>query len=287
MSLGSAALRAALIIQNWYRGYRARLRARQRYALAIFQSIEYADEQRQMQNGLPSESNPYIFNGDFVDRGKNSMEILMILFLLFYEKQKLVLLEGSRRVSAIESSAIRILKERMISRKTDLIRAFQSHDVRKTGKLSMAQWALIMENVLGLNLPWRTLGSHLVNIDKNGNIDYASSFQDIRIGKSMKEVQSTLIETLYRYRSDLQIIFNIVDSDHSGLISVGEFRAMWKLFTSHYNVRIDDSELDELLNTMDLNKDGSIDFNEFLKAFCVVHKFEKLSKSSHNLAKQE
>nr|XP_060499856.1 serine/threonine-protein phosphatase with EF-hands 1 [Panthera onca] len=42
-------LKAALVIQNWYRGYSTRLKARQRYALTIFQSIEYADEQGQLQ----------------------------------------------------------------------------------------------------------------------------------------------------------------------------------------------------------------------------------------------
>nr|KAF6492819.1 protein phosphatase with EF-hand domain 1 [Molossus molossus] len=586
-------IRAALVIQNWYRGYRARLKARQRYALTIFQSIEYADEQGQLQlsnffsfmlenythiqqkdptlvhrlfgigphadnsrqdfiglieipdsysgprlqfplssvslntlieafkkqqilhayyvleilfetkevlkqmpnfthirtcpnkeiticgdlhgklddlllifskNGLPSGQNPYVFNGDFVDRGKYSIEILMILFVSFllygddlclnrgnhedflmnmrygftkevlgkykiYGKKILQVLEdvfswlplgtiiddeililhggisestdlgllhhvernkvidilwsdprGKRgcypntcrgggcyfgpdvtskflnknhlkllirsheckpegyeichdgkvitvfsasnyyeegsnrgayikvgfrttprffqyqvtkatclrplyqRVNTIESNAIRILKERMISRKTDLIRVFQLQDRTKSGKISMGQWAFAMENVLGLNLPWRTLSSQLIITDQDGNVDYMSCFYDIHIQKPVKEVQSAVIETLYRYRSDLQIIFNVIDSDHSGLISMEEFHSMWKLFSSHYRVHIDDSQVDELAKRMDSNKDGSIDFNEFLKAFYVVHKFDNVGKSNTSLA---
>ncbi|XP_033057447.1 serine/threonine-protein phosphatase with EF-hands 1 isoform X2 [Trachypithecus francoisi] len=529
-------LKAALIIQNWYRGYKARLKARQHYALTIFQSIEYADEQGQMQlssffsfmfenyahvhkeelelrhqfleseqdmrdrldyvdlidvpdsyngprlqfpltctdidllleafkeqqvlhahyvlevlfetkkvlkqmpnfthvqtspskelticgdlhgklddlfmifykNGLPSESNPYVFNGDFVDRGKYSIEILMILCVSFLvypndlhlnrgnhedfmmnlrygftkeilhkykiidilwsdprgkngcfpntgrgggcyfgpdvtskilNKYQLKMLirsheckpegyeichdgkvvtifsasnyyeEGSnrgayiklcsgtaprffqyqvtkatcfqplrQRVYTMESSAIKILKERVISRKSDLTRAFQLQDHRKSGKLSLSQWAFCMENILGLNLPWRSLSSNLVNIDKNGNVEYMSSFQNIHIEKPVQEAHSTLVETLYRYRSDLEIIFNAIDTDHSGLISMEEFCDMWKLFSSHYNVLIDDSQVNKLANVMDLNKDGSIDFHEFLKAFYVVHRYEGLMK---------
>lgn len=51
----------------------------------------------------------------------------------------------------------------------------------------MGQWAFSMENTLGLNLPWRTLSSHLVLTDDDGNIDYMTCFHDIQIQKPVKE----------------------------------------------------------------------------------------------------
>uniref|UniRef100_A0A2D4M3I7 EF-hand domain-containing protein n=1 Tax=Micrurus spixii TaxID=129469 RepID=A0A2D4M3I7_9SAUR len=130
-----------------------------------------------------------------------------------------------------------------------------------------------MESVLHLDIPWRTLRSRLVCLAPDGSVEYLSCFDNLEIILPIKEVQSYLVETLYRYKADLEIIFNMIDQDHSGLISADEFRQTWKLFNAHVKNDVSDESIDSLARTMDFNKDGSIDFNEFLEAFRIVHKF--------------
>uniref|UniRef100_A0A8D2J7K6 Serine/threonine-protein phosphatase n=1 Tax=Varanus komodoensis TaxID=61221 RepID=A0A8D2J7K6_VARKO len=177
-------------------------------------------------------------------------------------------------VTAIELSALKCLREKVFAHKSELIAAFRQYDPNCTGRISVSEWASAIESVLQLDLPWRTLRSRLVYLAQDGSVEYLSSFDDLEIKLPIKEVQPFLVETLCRYKTDLEIIFNLIDRDHSGLISIDEFRQTWKLFNLHLRIDTDDESIDNLARNIDFNKDGSIDFNEFLEAFHVVHKFE-------------
>ncbi|NWZ59314.1 PPE1 phosphatase, partial [Haliaeetus albicilla] len=179
------------------------------------------------------------------------------------------------RVGTIESSALKCLREKIYAHRSELTSAFAQYDLNGTGRISVNDWAAVMESVLQLELPWRMLRSQLAQMTPDGEVDFMSCFYDLKIGQPIKEVQPALVETLCRYRKDLEIIFNVIDKDHSGLISLEEFGHTWKLFASHLGIEVYDESLDKLVLSIDYNKDGHIDFNEFLEAFHVVHRLEK------------
>ncbi|NXK99011.1 PPE1 phosphatase, partial [Mesembrinibis cayennensis] len=179
------------------------------------------------------------------------------------------------RVGTIESSALKSLREKIYAHRSELTSAFAQYDLNGTGKISVNDWAAAMESVLQLELPWRMLRPQLAQMNPDGEVDFMSCFYDLKIGQPIKEVQPALAETLCRYRRDLEIIFNVIDKDHSGLISLEEFGQTWKLFASHLGIDVYDDVFDKLVLSIDYNKDGHIDFNEFLEAFHVVHRLEK------------
>ncbi|NXC46079.1 PPE1 phosphatase, partial [Penelope pileata] len=179
------------------------------------------------------------------------------------------------RVKTIEDSALQALREKIFAHKRILTEAFAKYDSNNTGRMSVSDWAAAMESVLQLNLPWRTLKARLVKTDPDGKVDYMSCFYYMDTAHPTQEVQPALVETLCKYRRDLQVIFNIIDEDQSGLISPDEFRKIWKTFSSHLGIQSYDASIDKLVQTIDYNKDNYIDFSELLEAFHVVHKLEE------------
>ncbi|KAL7854193.1 hypothetical protein AOLI_G00210370 [Acnodon oligacanthus] len=175
-------------------------------------------------------------------------------------------------VGRTERSALRALREQLFAHKSDLISAFEEYDPEHTGVISMKHWAVATETVLHLGLPWRVLRSQLVGCStQDGMINYNDWFRELALMDPNKELAHTgLLETMYRHHSNLETIFRIIDTDHSGLISFEEFRQTWKLLSSHLKMDISDKAISDLALSIDFNKDGSIDINEFMEAFRLV-----------------
>uniref|UniRef100_A0A8D3A3D8 Serine/threonine-protein phosphatase n=1 Tax=Scophthalmus maximus TaxID=52904 RepID=A0A8D3A3D8_SCOMX len=152
-----------------------------------------------------------------------------------------------------ERSALRALREQLFVHKSDLISAFQEFDPNNTGKISLSHWASATESVLKLGLPWRVLRPQLVSSTQYGMVDY-----------------QIILETMYKNHSNLETIFRVIDTDHSGSISFEEFRQTWRLLCSHLKTEISDEAIADLAHSIDFNKDGSIDINEFMEAFRLV-----------------
>nr|AAD28796.1 protein phosphatase 1 [Takifugu rubripes] len=193
----------------------------------------------------------------------------------------------TQRVRAAEGSAFRALKEKLFTHRSELILGFQEYDHNNTGTILVSEWAQVLETGLRLDLPWRTLRPHLVRLASGGRVDYQSCFEDMEPGVPQVEVTPNLADALFRYRKDIEIIFSIIDKDQSGLISIEEFRHTWHLFSAHLGIKIDNRAIDDLARSIDFNKDGSIDFNEFLEAFRVVHKLDNKDQPVNRIIGKE
>ncbi|XP_015425816.1 PREDICTED: serine/threonine-protein phosphatase with EF-hands 2 isoform X3 [Myotis davidii] len=176
-----------------------------------------------------------------------------------------------QRISRVEESALRALRGKLFAHSSDLLEEFKKRDNGNTGLITLSDWAAAVESVLHLGLPWRMLRPQLVNSSTGNMLEYKSWLEDLAKEQlSHENIQSSLLETLYRNRSNLETIFRIIDSDHSGFISLDEFRQTWKLFSSHMKMDITDDGICDLARSIDFNKDGHIDINEFLEAVRLV-----------------
>ncbi|KAK4469853.1 hypothetical protein MN116_007363 [Schistosoma mekongi] len=174
-----------------------------------------------------------------------------------------------QKVNWAEESALTDLKHKITAYSTELKKEFQLLDPANTGKISKLDWCRIMEKVLDLKLPWSTIQPRLVVASKiPHHVEYLTTFQKSNVYNTPSKVPPSVTEEMYKFRDVLEGIFRAMDKDNSGRISLNEFKQACLRLPNW--TEIDEKIVMDMARSIDINKDGSIDFNEFLETFRLV-----------------
>ncbi|CAM4754238.1 unnamed protein product [Rotaria magnacalcarata] len=182
-------------------------------------------------------------------------------------------LSFSKQLTLFEDPVYRALTEKIMTNKTALLKRFEKADKNKNDHLPLTTWADILSDVLQVDLPWLILRSKLVQEDPKG-ILYKTMFNDYILDNSKFQMSNAgIMEDLYMRKDMLLALFNLIDYNHSGFISRNEFADIIKLILDGENGTddVNDAYIAELTSAMDFDKNGKIDFNEFLESFRIVN----------------
>ena len=101
----------------------------------------------------------------------------------------------------------------------------------------------------------------LKEVDKNGDgsVDIGEFLNLMTTGKNRDELQKELIK-----RSGIRKAFEKYDKDGNGFITRDEFR---NVVEDKYQTKMMPDQINAIMNQVDIDQSGQIEYDEFLKAF--------------------
>ncbi|CAF4093486.1 unnamed protein product, partial [Rotaria magnacalcarata] len=216
-----------------------------------------------------------VFSASNYEKGSNSGAILRwgynedeprIIQHKLQRAQDMQALSFDKQVTLLEDPAYQALIEKIMAKKSSLQKEFDKADRNQTAHLPVIVWSKIMTNVLEADLPWFTLRSKLVEEDAQG-VRYNTMFDGYALYNTKFQMSHTgIMEDLYMWKDTLLMLFNLIDSNHSGFINAEEFADIIKLLLSDEDGagNVSQKYIDELCSAIDLDGNGRIDANEFL-----------------------
>eukprot|EP01138_Halocafeteria_seosinensis_P003117 gb/GECG01003186.1/.p1 GENE.gb/GECG01003186.1/~~gb/GECG01003186.1/.p1 ORF type:complete len:953 (+),score=133.80 gb/GECG01003186.1/:1-2859(+) len=167
----------------------------------------------------------------------------------------------------------RMLIERICLNKHDLFWFWSNSDKERTGKITKLQWAEGMRTVLApLDLPWLSLAKELVEFEEDGMISYPKFLNRYHIEMRPEDTEwqdaviERVCEKLYSCCASLEEAYWLFDVNKDGRIEYSEFVDA----LDKLDVGLSRKQIYELMNSIDKDKDAHIDFKEFTERFQVV-----------------
>ena len=176
--------------------------------------------------------------------------------------------------AAQEDSNRNLIIERVCMRKPDLYFFFSTADKAggRDGRISQSTWADGMRTVLNLDLPWVSLCASLCDFEADGRINYTRFLDRYRIAMRqtdmvwMEAIVERVCEQLYRIAPTLEESFKVWDEDGNGTIEVDELQR--GLLSAKLD--LSRAQVYEVMSTMDTDRDGRIQLDEFADRFKVT-----------------
>mmetsp|Transcript_4835 Transcript_4835/g.12396 ORF Transcript_4835/g.12396 Transcript_4835/m.12396 type:complete len:675 (+) Transcript_4835:62-2086(+) len=179
----------------------------------------------------------------------------------------------TEQVSALEKAAMEELLGKAYQKKDELLAAFEAADPGGTGTISVNKWADAMEAVTKLNLPWHLLRDDLIRLNKDGLFAYHEYLTEFRVEAAGGLSGLGVADKLYKNVGALEYIFKLIDADNSGHISHKEFVVACKTLGRYLGSDVvEDDAAYQMARAVDIDKNGYIEFNEFVESFRLVRK---------------
>ncbi|KAH8366824.1 hypothetical protein KR093_010079, partial [Drosophila rubida] len=163
-----------------------------------------------------------------------------------------------QRVGIVESAALKELAVKMREYRDELETEFRKYDPDDKGYITISKWCYVMEKVTKLGLPWRLLREKLAPGTDSKSVNYFRTLDllDTDVIMEAEADGTSVMDALYANKTSLETIFNIIDADKSGEITLDEFEKAIDLLDAHMPGDTSKSEMLEKCRMMDLNGDG-------------------------------
>jgi len=185
-------------------------------------------------------------------------------------------------VKADHDATVHCVRELISLKRPVLQRRFAEIDVEKKGYISLSDWYMCMQQNVDAKIPWLSLKADLVVFkDNNASsslVDYHKCFL-VEGQINGKLATNDAEHSLFEIRSRLHALFSLIDTDNSGGITREELLSTYavvsKNICKNVEAALSDADMAKFVDTMDVDGDGKINFNEFFASFKFIERTKK------------